>query len=397
MSSSHTAVSLSLVQEALAGPVAAVRMRARLQPAGGSGDKVFPPTYAEGASGHHRTKYATEQRVVDGERKPTVLLDSVASQANRMEQLLLRLVRGGQIQLPLVSVDFTEHFADLGRISALEAPHRVYDAILRDSELDGVAFRQSSIGQEITQAGPSDARGMLRHCPTVLLFGGWDSTGPRGGMGSKFQRALVSEVVGLDFEAGSKVGSRLDPLQISASVRLVVPKGNSDEWSVGEGAKAKFRPAEVNHSNIAPSRDEEAGGVTLDHALHTGVLSLPAIRRLCFGDWDEERVGAAHAYLVALGILSMALQRRAGYDFRSRCSLVGDGACAVELVAGDGSTEPLEFNVDSALRLYGDAVSAALSAGVDLQLEETVLTPMDKLVQLVEASRAAFAVGDGDA
>ena len=42
----------------------------------------------------------------------------------------------------------------------------------------------------------------------------WDSTGPKGGIGSKFQRVYVSEIVGLDARIGKKVGSRLDPLQI---------------------------------------------------------------------------------------------------------------------------------------------------------------------------------------
>ena len=34
---------------------------------------------------------------------------------------------------------FESRFADLGKISALEAPHRVYDAILRDALLDTLA------------------------------------------------------------------------------------------------------------------------------------------------------------------------------------------------------------------------------------------------------------------
>jgi hypothetical protein len=60
----------------------AVRCVNDLDPAGGPGDKVFPPTY-EGAV------YARETRVIDGERLPCVLLDSVQSQANRLEMALL--------------------------------------------------------------------------------------------------------------------------------------------------------------------------------------------------------------------------------------------------------------------------------------------------------------------
>ncbi len=68
---------LSVLREAIAGTTAAFRVRARLKPAGGDDDKVFPPTYSGGV-------YAMEERLIDGQRVPCVLLDSVQSQANRL-------------------------------------------------------------------------------------------------------------------------------------------------------------------------------------------------------------------------------------------------------------------------------------------------------------------------
>ena len=91
------------------------------------GDKVFPPTY--GVAEREETKYATEHRRVDGQTVPSVVLDSVASQANRFELALLDAVRRGEVAVPLVSVDFRETaVADLDRLSSLEAPHRIFDA-----------------------------------------------------------------------------------------------------------------------------------------------------------------------------------------------------------------------------------------------------------------------------
>lgn len=60
-----------------------------LQPAGGEGDKVFPPSYA--VDGRTEHKYAVEEhRVGDSDKVfVTVLLDSVASQANQAELALL--------------------------------------------------------------------------------------------------------------------------------------------------------------------------------------------------------------------------------------------------------------------------------------------------------------------
>ena len=65
---------------------AALRCRTKLQPAGGKGDKVFPPTYAGAV-------YAMEWRNVPGYDAPVrcVLMDSVQSMANRQEEALGRM------------------------------------------------------------------------------------------------------------------------------------------------------------------------------------------------------------------------------------------------------------------------------------------------------------------
>lgn len=396
MTSQSLPLTLDLIHHAVRGDGAAFRLRARLQPAGGPGDKVFPPTYAEGqdSKNKHTIKYATETRVVDGEHKPAVLLDSVASQANRMELALLEARRRGEIQLPLLAVDFAESFADLGQITSLEAPHRVYDAIFRDATLGGEAFRASEVGRQLTDASPSDARAMLRHCPTALIFGAWDSTGPRGGLGNKFQRALVSEVVGIGFAAGSKVGSRLDPLQISAKVPIEIPKDDKNNWQVDDKqSKAKGKPSDVNHSNIAPTRDDEAGGVTFEYALHTAVYSLPALRRLRFGDWDAGKSDAARTLLAALGILALLLQRRTGYDFRSRCSLVPEQPAPLELVSADGTVQQLGVSLDEAGAIYEQALAAAKATGVSWVEDDLLLQPMPKLVSLIHASREVMRAG----
>ena len=78
------------------------------------------------------------------------------------------------------------------------------DALLRDSMLGELRFRASKDGREFTEAAPHNATAVYRLCPTALVFGMWDSTGPKGGQGAKFQRALVSEIVGVGVEFGRK-------------------------------------------------------------------------------------------------------------------------------------------------------------------------------------------------
>lgn len=108
---------------------AALRRRQRLQPVGGAGDKLFPPTYPGQGPRH-----VHERRHLDGRELWCVLLDSVQSQANRLEETLLAALRDGAIAFPYVTVDFRQaQLAGLTEITSLEAPHRIYDAILRDS------------------------------------------------------------------------------------------------------------------------------------------------------------------------------------------------------------------------------------------------------------------------
>ena len=88
------------IKEALSGTAAAFRSITEYQPAGGPGDKVFPPTYEGG-------RYAVEKRYINGEEVPCVLLDSVQSQANRMELALLEEWESGSVPLPVITVNFT--------------------------------------------------------------------------------------------------------------------------------------------------------------------------------------------------------------------------------------------------------------------------------------------------
>lgn len=265
---------------------AALRCRRRLQPAGGPGDKVFPPTYEGG-------KYATEERVIDGARLPCVLLDSVQSQANRIELALLEACRTRRVQVPLVEVDFaSQGLPEVGTITSLEAPHRLADAILRDCTLNGQQFRNSAAGDILNTATIANATGLLGLCPTALLLGVWDSTGPRGGLGTKFQRALVSEIAAVDAQKGAKVSSRIDPFNISSGIVLLNAAMPSDcEWTLdpdkaekdkagkpvlfdrGRGEGKAGSPAKANHGNIPPS-------VNADNRTQLGSGSQPL---LCSG------------------------------------------------------------------------------------------------------------------
>src|SRR6202040_2025204 len=84
---------------------AAFRRRRRLQPVEGQGGKIFPPTYP-GPKKEDAAQHVFEKRRIDGREVWCVLVDSVQSQANRLEEALLAAVRDRSIELPYLAVDF---------------------------------------------------------------------------------------------------------------------------------------------------------------------------------------------------------------------------------------------------------------------------------------------------
>ena len=397
-------LTIERLTDAVAGGAVALRSIMRLQPADGPGGKVFPPTFAVAATAEN--KYAIEERQVGDQVVTTVLLDSVASQANRAELALLGGWEAKDLEFPVPYVDFTGEpdLADLGRITVLEAPHRFADAIFRDSLLGGTLFRLSDIGQKITEARPGNATDMFRYAPTALLFGQWDSTGPKGGLGSKFQRAYVSEIVGLDAKIGRKVGSRIDPLQIERDAAVVYEHADPQQrWTLNaaeaaqEKGKPKLaggdgRPSEINHGNIAPSIDAQAGGVTISEARQTAVLSLAALRRLRFAGESRDAEVAARTAVAALGVAAIAFGYEADHDLRSRCLLIPQHSPVVEMVGRDGES-PEEIGVDreSAAQLLSEAAAHAARSGIAWERAEIALTPAPKLVELLRRSREVSA------
>lgn len=388
---------------------AALRRKQALQPVGGKNDKIFPSTYPEERRGQG-PRHVFERRRLNGREAWCVLVDSVQSQANRLEEALLAAVRQGVIALPYVTVDFRgAGLSGITEITSLEAPHRVYDAILRDSSLDGQPFMKSELGIRLAEAKPGDATALLETSPTALLLGAWYSTGEGGGLGAKFPRCLVSEIIAVDVPvedgptdartgevevrtSGRRTGSRIDPLGVLR--RVEVFKG-SQGWDVvkeraGRNAK-QVRPSEINHGNIAPT--VHPLGITCDYVEHTAVLSFAGLRRLGFG--GGERDAAARTLLAALGLVALAEQDARGYALRSRCDLVCEGRAPFELVHADGGIDDLKIDRAAARALYAAALDAARKAGFKLVADPIRLTPQDKLVEIVRRSQVLALEGEG--
>lgn len=381
---------------------AAIRARFKLQPAGGVGTKVFPPTY-QGT--RNNAVYATEQRKLDdGSVAECVLLDSVQSQANRMEEALKMADEKSELTIPLLQVDFTSEFTDLGKISTLDAPHRIADAIFRESNLEGTPFRKTEYGRMFENASLKDASGLYPICPTALLFGAWDSTGERGAQqGTKFPRAITSEIVGVGAEEGVNPTGRISPVDITGTDSTLYQTEDGqlthDEDEARDSAKA-MKPSEANLGNVTPSfndnssQDTLPGGVTMDYAELSAVISLSGLRRLSFpanGRSHPERTRYARSALAALGLVAVAKQYEMGYSLRSRCDLVAQESLSFELVKRNGDVEKIDVSIDETVEAFVSLHERAAEHGLDWQFDSLDLEPTETLVEEIRRSRTQVA------
>ncbi len=398
-------LTLSELKEAVDGTVAAFRCKTTYQPVGGRGDKVFPPTYEGG-------KYATEDRIdpETGEITSCVLLDSVQSQANRMELALLESYRRQEINVPLLTAKFDdERLIKKFTVTSLDAPHRVADALFRDSLIEGKIFRKSEKGRILDFAEVRNATGLFGLCPTALLFGMWDSTGPRGGLGAKFQRAIVSEIVGYGATAGVKTSSRIDPAQIMLAAGPLHARrqetSDTPDWTLdvefgGEqlGKDGKGKPSEANHGNVMPGI--VPGGFTISKGQQTTVISLSALRRLLF-PIDGAAVSVAETnmlartVLAALGLAAATLARNDG-DLRSRCHLFPSEQSKWEVLDRPGK-KPMSYDLtpEGAVEIFNEAVSEAVHSGLPWE-GDIELSPSEELLELVRRSQESAVANKPD-
>jgi CRISPR-associated protein Csb1 len=295
-----------------------------------------------------------EKRRVPGRAEPAtcVPLDSVQSQANRMELALQEALEAWRL----------------------------------------VTFPMASISRPAFSSSSTSPVGACAVKSTSST-----STGPKGGGGPKFERAMVSEVVGIGAEKGDLLrGVRRDPLEIRAAVKVV--KAADKSYLVDPGAKEAVSPSEVNHSSVPfpkarkeKTDDNYYSGVTIEYAEQTTTLSLVCLRRLRFpivGKANGEADAAARTVLAALGLCAATLAFESGMGLRSRCLLWPDGPMEWELLARPGEV-PRKFslNGDEAVALLNAAIKSAAKTALPWENKPVPLKPSAQLLKLVRLSQ----------
>lgn len=368
----------------LEGDRAVVRITTTYEPAGGAGSRVFPPTYPMNRDSV--SPYVLEERRVDGEVRPAVLMDAVPSQANWAESGVLKAIRQGRVRLPLLEIRH-KGLAEV-TLTSLELPHRYADAYLRDSLIDGVKFDKTELGKAFQAATLQDATSLYRHDPGSLVFGAWNSH--RKGRQAKFPRVYSSEIVGWDPKEGNRKAGRMDPLNLTGG-------------RTGAGENWKFKPvekktkderlSEIGLGNIAPN--DAPGGVTISSATRFATISPAALDRIGFGSASYPAQVAARVLLASYALLADRLAFGApSIWLRSGCELVSTED-RLEWVLRGGGVQPFTLNVSDAVALFEHSAAVAAERGLPISTHTVSLVPGPALAEAIDFSLVkAEATGD---
>ena len=232
------------------GPVA-LHLRQPLLPVEGRGTVIFPPTYAD-------VGYNIDE-LSDGTKIATI--DSVGSQANRMEPVFLS-AKTGEVENPLArlvpQIDIL--YGNEKSISILEAGHRLGDAIVRSTQLKGRAHEAFEAFQD-----RGDAEPLAKLAPTSLVFGVWDSRDTQ----AKLPRIVQSTIRAEDVEE-LKRSAQYNPSLDYAQLGVVSEKEAGDSKSPLAQRGFVHVPSVARH-----------GGIIARGSIRRDVtLNLVALRRL---------------------------------------------------------------------------------------------------------------------
>ncbi len=336
------------------GPVA-LHLKQRLLPVEGEGGVIFPPTYAD--VGYNLDVLADGTTVVT--------IDSVGSQANRMEPLFKEgeehLSRKELAALvPQINVDVGN-----GKpVSILDAGHRLGDALVRASTLGQEAKAAFEAYLRTGDAGP-----IAKLAPTSLVFGVWDSRDTS----AKVPRIVQSVIRAWDVSKLRRSAQYAPPVDYSALEVF------SEEDKAKDEGNPKSPLAQRGFVHV-PATGALGGVVARGEISRDVTINLIALRRL------ESKADGKALRNYVLGLALVAAAEPLDGFLRQGCLLTPDPkAPAVwELVQRDGTRTPVALTPETALAF---ATAAAKQFGVAERRQVT----FDK-----DAARADLDEGSGN-
>lgn len=332
--------------------VAALVIREPLTPVEGPDGVIFPATYAA----------AEDKKVFPGGYnidppegdKNVCLIDSVGSQANRIEPIFAKPDYAKLV--PQITVKAGEK-----TVSLLEAGHRAGDALVRCTAL------QKDLQDAFKAVLKGNAEPLAKIAPTSLVFGVWDSRDTQ----AKLPRLVASTIRAFDVKRLRR-SAQFNPATEYIADKLL--EETTDKPTKDAYAERGFVhvPATGSHGGVIAT-----GGVRRD-----ATLSLAALRLLSAGT-DEKKTLALRRYV--LGLSLVAFTATASTYLRQGCNLVPDVDKPREftLVNSDGTRDVQRL-------LHADALAFALQAA------KAFGVGADKSVEFEKDLAKKDIVGEGD-
>lgn len=294
--------------------VVALTFRRKLESIDGPGVPIFPPTYPvpkETGKHRHDTPYTVN------ETKDGVLvcdLDSVQSQANRMEAAF---TDGLADVVPQHAVQAGNH-----RVRLTELPHRIVDASIRATDLAG------DIREWMLAFDSGDPAPLARAAPTSLVYGAWDSRDTW----VKIPRVVRSEIRARDVSIFTRSA------QYSGAFKREELDIDEKAWDRKKGGAAEV--------GFAPTPSVDAHGGILAHGeiVHSASILLNAVRKYRTGDGSD----VLPNYLLGLALGGL-LVGGGNYDLRSGCSLVPAAPAEWRAVTRGGERRSIEVDESAVL------------------------------------------------
>lgn len=314
------------------GPAALV-LREYLMPVEGPDGVLFPATFAAGDG--FPGGYNIDTDPATG--KTVALIDSVGSQANRMEPIF----KEGKYQqlVPQIVVKAGEL-----EVSILEAGHRAGDALLRCSSL------QHDLRHAFQEVLRGDATPLAKIAPTSLVFGVWDSRDTQ----AKLPRVIASTIRAFNVRNLTRGAVYIPPVNYAE-----LDVFTEDEKAKAEGDN-KNPLAKRGFVHVPASRAH--GGVIAESGIRRdATLGLAALRLLHAGK-DEAKTLALRRYILGLALVAFT-HNPSGY-LRQGCLLVLNPEQPREFVEvqTDGKRTPCGITHDDALN-YAKSVAEVFGVG----------------------------------
>lgn len=316
------------------GPSALV-IREHLMPVEGRDGVLFPATFAASEDKIFKGGYNVDD-FPDG--KNVCLVDSVGSQANRIEPLFTQEKYQGLV--PQIVIKAGEK-----RVNLLEAGHRSADAVVRCSEL------KQELRNAFKEVLNGNAEPLARIAPTSLVFGVWDSRDTQ----AKLPRLIASTIRAFDVRKLTRSAQYVPAVDYVNEGLLEEPADKKAKEAYAERGFV-HHPAAGSHGGVIA-----AGGIRRDASLHLAALRLLTARE------DDARTLALRRYVLGLALTAFT-STPAGY-LRQGCDVVPDPEKPREftLVFSTGRRQDFALDHEEALA-YAKAAAKAFGIGPDQEV-----------------------------